>query len=98
MSLREIVDIAEWERITKAYLRAVDELPHHYHLHLMHGAQILGFKHPNERIRAAWLWFYAHACDDMHLPIESEDVMDARLCDWRQENWSDELANEAPHA
>ena len=28
------------------YLRSVDELPHHFQLHFMHAAEILGYKHP----------------------------------------------------
>ncbi len=69
------------------YLRCVDEVPHHFHLHLMHSAEILGFKHPEPVTRSWWLKAYHRMCNDMHLLSESESQMDRRLGDnegqWR---------------
>lgn len=64
------------------YFGAVDEIPHHYHLHLMHGAEIIGYKHPDHYLRSLWLGFYLLACDDMHLTPETELEMDDRLNDF----------------
>ena len=79
-----IYDIAT---LRDEYLRNVDEVPHHFHLHLVHGAEIIGYKHPDTAIRTWWYAFYADCVRDMHLRIESEPEMDARLGDneagWR---------------
>lgn len=65
------------------YMRDIDAIPHHFHLHLMHAAEIVGYKHPNERIRAWWLFFYRRLAHDMHLWPETETQLDARLGDTR---------------
>jgi hypothetical protein len=49
------------------YLRALDELPHHFQMHLMHAAEIVGYKHPDLRVRAWWRRFYERLAHDMHL-------------------------------
>lgn len=68
------------------YLRTVDELPHHFQLHLMHAAQILGYKHPDEWTRSRWRWTYERLVNDLHLLPESEEAMDRRLGDV-EHNW-----------
>jgi hypothetical protein len=65
------------------YLRALDELPHHFQLHFMHAAEILGYKHPNPDIRGWWHSTYVRLVHDMHLWPESEAQMDDRLGDDR---------------
>lgn len=75
--------------ITKAleeYLRHVDETPHHFHLHLMHAAEILGFKHPNPATQRWWHMAYFKIVKDAHLNPESRAQMDKRLGDNR-DNW-----------
>src|ERR1019366_7765305 len=46
----------------KEYLDSIDDLPHHYHLHFLHAAEILGYKHENTRIRVWWLKTYLWFC------------------------------------
>ncbi len=69
------------------YLRSVDELPHHFQLHLMHAAEILGYKHPEPGVRRWWAATYLRIVSDAHLFPESEERMDRRLGDdeagWR---------------
>lgn len=69
------------------YLRYVDELPHHFQLHFMHAVEIIGYKHPDSKIRGWWYRTYCRLVNDMHLDIESERAMDHRLGDvesqWR---------------
>ena len=69
------------------YLRHVDELPHHFQLHFMHAAEILGYKHPDDKTRRWWRVFYSMIVNDAHLFPESEEQMDKRLgdneADWR---------------
>jgi hypothetical protein len=76
------------EEVAAKYFSSVDEVPHHFHLHLIHAAEVLGYKHPDEAIRSWWNGFYLAAAGEMHLEAESEEVMDARLGDnldeWQQ--------------
>lgn len=78
-----------WEPLMDAraseYLRALDEMPHHFQMHLMHAAEIVGYKHPDLRVRAWWLTFYERLAHDMHLWPETEDQLDRRLGDSRDQ-------------
>lgn len=73
-----------WAFIMQQYFDSIDELPHHYHLHLMHGAEILGYKHPEPIVRTRWNAFYIRCCDDMHLGPETLEEMDQRLNDFKE--------------
>ena len=80
----------EWERrmddIVSDYVKTLDAVPHHFHLHLMHASEILGYKHPDTRIRAWWNGVYKRFVNDMHVHPESEEELDSRLGDTR-EGW-----------
>ncbi len=65
--------------VMDTYFNNIDEVPHHFQLHLMHAAQILGYKHPSMLIRVDWGSFYVTAVSDMHLFPELEMDLDARL-------------------
>lgn len=67
------------------YLKCVDEIPHHFHLHFMHAAEILGYKHPVTLVRQWWNHCYRRIVNDAHLNIETEEVMDKRLGDNRDD-------------
>lgn len=75
------------EKFVGVYLRHVDELPHHFQLHLMHAAEILGYKHPDDDVRGFWSMLYQAIVKDAHLMPESEETMEHRLGDveaqWR---------------
>lgn len=77
--LNDIVDL---------YLSSLDEIPHHFQLHFMHAAEILGYKYPDDDTRAWWNWLYTRLVNDMHLNVETEEQMDRRLGDfeatWRE--------------
>lgn len=68
-----------------AYIKATDELPHHFQAHVRNSVEILGYKHPNQYIRESWWRFYLMLCDDLHLNREMEDQMDYRLADDKQQ-------------
>ena len=68
------------------YLMNLDAVPHHFHLHLMHAAEIMGYKHPDDRIKTWWNSVYLRFANDMHLHPESEAELDERLGDSR-EGW-----------
>lgn len=65
------------------YLRQVDALPHHYQMHFMHAVEILGYKHPDVRIRHFWHALYLRLAHDFHLWPETEAQLDKRLGDSR---------------
>lgn len=68
------------------YFRHVDEIPHHFQLHFMHAAEILGYKHPIPRVRQWWNATYRRIVNDMHLFPELEGTMNKRLGD-NEQNW-----------
>jgi hypothetical protein len=76
-----------FDKMREHYLRHVDELPHHFQLHFMHAAQIVGVHHPDEETRAWWRTFYLMIVNDAHLQPESDEAMNLRLSDndaeWR---------------
>lgn len=78
------------DAVVKDYLSSIDNLPHHFHLHFMHAAEILGYKHSNSRIRAWWRKTYERFAHDMHLAIETEMELDFRLNDNEQQWRKDE--------
>lgn len=89
MSLEGFSNYDHWVGITKEFFNNVDELPHHYYMHLIHGAQITGYKHPHYLFRERWSDFYYRCCNDLHLHHESEIQMDQRLNDWDRQYWKD---------
>lgn len=73
--------------IVGQYLAEVDMIPHHYHLHLMHAIEILGYKHPDIPISDWFKDVYYRFCNDMHVNPESIEQLNYRLGDnerqWR---------------
>jgi hypothetical protein len=76
-----------WTKAVDQFFTHHDSLPHHYLNHLMHGAQILGYKHPDERFRDRWSKFYFRMVHEFHLNPETEAQMDKRLSDWDRKHW-----------
>ena len=79
-----------WEKpmleILNEVIRSADEMPHHFYRHMMHGFEIMGYKHPDERIRTFWHLCYRRLSMDMHLHMETAEELDVRLGDTR-EGW-----------
>lgn len=79
-----------WEngmnKLVDEYLKVLDGIPHHYQLHFMHASEIIGYKHPDRRIRDWWNNLYFRLVNDMHLHPESQQELDERLGDNR-EGW-----------
>lgn len=84
-------DLLDWttemNQFVSGYLQDLDAIPHHFQLHFLHGAEILGYKHPTKKTRDWWLWLYHTLVNDMHLAPETEKQLDYRLGDnesqWR---------------
>lgn len=75
----------QWEyfgRYTTDFWDDHDEYPHHFLMHLIHCAEVVGYKHPVIHIRNAWYNFYIEACGSMHMQPETEVDMDNRLNDF----------------
>lgn len=81
MSLDVFADHEKWYEACKNFYHEVDMLPHHFIMHLLHGAEILGYHHPDGRFRDRWWGFYLMGCEDMHVVPESKTEMDNRLND-----------------
>jgi len=92
MAVRGVVGgiLPNWEAhmatVVGAYLQGLDAIPHHFHMHLMHAVEIMGYKHPDLRIAAWWRTVYYRFVNDMHLQPETEEQLDRRLGDTR-EGW-----------
>jgi hypothetical protein len=63
----------------KAFAKNHDHLPHHYILHFVHAAEIVGYKHPDPFVRDVWLGFYNRMCDKFHMNPETEAQLNDRL-------------------
>lgn len=68
------------------YLKEVDAIPHHFQMHLLHAIEILGYKHPDIKVRTWWNGVYERIVSTLHLHPETEEEMDLRLGDNRV-NW-----------
>lgn len=78
------VNTETWmDELVGEYLRSVDELPHHFQMHLMHAVEILGYKHPEASVREWWNRTYLRLVHDLHLWPETESQLDRRLGDNR---------------
>lgn len=69
-----------------SYLQDVDAIPHHFHLHVVHAAEILGYQHYEVQTKVFWSAFYERAVQDMHMRPESKEEMERRLGD-KREDW-----------
>lgn len=63
----------------KAVIWDHDEYPHHYLMHLIHAAQIVGEFHPHPTCRSMWIAFYDDMCRKMHMRPETREQLSARL-------------------
>lgn len=79
---------ARMNQIVVKYTHAMDYLPVHYVNHLAAAIEILGYKHPNERIRNWWNETYYTLARKAHLKVESLSELDRRLDDNEEAfNW-----------
>lgn len=89
-SCKTTVDEPFWQphmsKVVDEYLQAVDGIPHHFQLHFIHAAEIVGYKHDIPHIRRWWHAVYLRLVNDMHLHPETEAELDERLGDSR-EGW-----------
>ena len=56
-----------------------DHYPHHYLMHLIHAAEIIGYKDRQDHQFSFWMDFYIRMCGKMHMKPETEEELDTRL-------------------
>lgn len=66
-----------------AFLKDWDHYPVHFVQHLMHACQVVGYKHPDEYIRAGFASVYYRMVAKLHLKPEPVNTMDERLTEDR---------------
>ncbi len=84
-------EVSSIDHAAQLYIDTGDEIPLHFHFHLQQAAEILGYKHPDINTREWWYKFYLRLVAFGHLNPETEQQMDKRLSD-NKENW---MAREA---
>ncbi|QIG76028.1 hypothetical protein EVC24_007 [Rhizobium phage RHph_I4] len=88
MTMENFGDPQRWHHVVKDFLEnEADASVLHHYTHFMHGAEIIGYKHPNVEYRDRWQWLYRAFCNRLHLNPETEQQMDDRLCDWHKAHW-----------
>ncbi len=75
----ERVDDAELRRRMDEVRRNLDHLPHHFVMHLIHAAEIVGYKHPDPNVAGTWRRYYELLVRCLHLRPESHAQLEARL-------------------
>jgi hypothetical protein len=65
------------------FLRDWDHYPIHFVQHLMHAAEVIGYKHPRDKTRYIFDELYFRIVQKLHLNPETEEQMDARLMEDR---------------
>lgn len=73
------INYALFEEYTTEFFFDNDAYPMHFLMHLFHSAQVVGYNHPDDAIRAAWFRFYVLACKSLHMGIENKKDMNKRM-------------------
>lgn len=58
-------------------------LPEHFYSHLMHAYEIVGYEHPDEKVRKRCNFMYRTLVENLHLSPESREAMNERLTEDR---------------
>jgi len=64
--------------------RELEFTSQHFYSHLMHGLEVIGYKHPDSDIRSYGFYLYEDMCSIFHLPVEPVEEFEHRL---RQMGW-----------
>lgn len=90
MTLRAMRGDDAWEAaVTELVESNIAMLGPHYLSHLMHGAQIMGYHHPDRDMGRRWGWLHHRIVHDCfgHSTPETREQMDERLSDWDRQFW-----------
>lgn len=61
------------------FFDSIDQYPHHWLMHFMHCAEIVGYTHPDVGVANSWRGFYLQLASDLHVTPETKDEMSKRL-------------------
>ena len=61
------------------FVRSHDHYPHHFVMHLVHSAEIVGYYHPDPLVRERWEQFYRTMVGKFHLQPETQSKLEERL-------------------
>lgn len=75
-------DYSFFEDHSQKFWQDHDEYPHHFIMHLIHCAEVVGYMHPKQEVGDYWSTFYLEACDAFHMAPESKKQMINRLNDF----------------
>ncbi len=79
VSFIEYVNDLELDIRFHLFRKNLDHYPHHYLMHLIHAIEIIGYKHPEFKIREKWNVYYHTLCKGLHMNPETEFQLDTRL-------------------
>lgn len=71
---------ADW-RVAEAFIDDHDAYPHHWLMHFIHAAEIVGQFHPRDDVRAFWWRLYLSLAEAFHMRNENIDELSRRLAD-----------------
>lgn len=75
-------DYSVFSENTRKFFDDPDGYPHHFIMHLVHCAEVIGYRHPLYSVGLHWHEFYIKACHSLHMTPETVDQMDNRLNDF----------------
>lgn len=81
MRMDLIADSALWEQTVEEFIRDIDTYNVHFLQHFMHAAAVVGYNHPDIRIRAPWYQMYTRICRKIHVNPETKEEITHRLRD-----------------
>jgi hypothetical protein len=62
---------------------ALGHYPQHWIAHVMHAAEVLAYRHPDQQIAVQWHFVYETFCHSFHVPAESPEAFEARMSEDR---------------
>jgi len=69
-----------WD-VAEAFWSDHDAYPHHWLMHLLHAAEIIGQFHPDGFVSTFWFSFYEAGCRTFHMNTETIEQLEDRLAD-----------------
>lgn len=72
-------DAMQWDHSAADFFRSIDHYPNHWLLHWMHACEIVGYKHRDPDISAAFSEMYFKLVNKFHLHPETAYDLDNRL-------------------
>lgn len=70
-----------WSEQLDSFARDLDKFPTHYISHFMHAVEIIGYYHPDDKVRNFWNQVYLRFVKALHLYPETKEQNEERLSD-----------------